>query len=89
MDVVINGVEYPIFKDPKTDRESGGENFKKSQRGAILVENVGNTLKATDGLKYSDTLVSHNMLKPVFLNGSLLKDFTLKEVRSNLNNGNF
>lgn len=85
MDVVINGVEYPIFKDPKTDREAGGENFKKSQRGAILVENTGDTLVATDGLKYEDTLVSHNMLKPVFLNGSLLRNYTLKEVRANLN----
>lgn len=88
-DAVINGVEYPIFKDPKTDREAGGESFKKSQKGCILVENTGDTLIATDGLKYADTLVSHNMLKPVFLNGSLLKTFTLKEVRSNLNNDKF
>ena len=89
MDVIINGVEYTIFKDPKTDREPGGENFKKSQRGAILVEKKDNTLVATDNLKYSDTLVSNNMLKPVFLNGSLLKTYSLKEVRANLNNNKF
>lgn len=88
-DAVINGVEYPIFKDPKTDREAGGESFKKSQKGCILVENTGDTLVATDGLKYADTLVSHNMLKSVFLNGSLMRTYSLKEVRANLNNNNF
>lgn len=88
-DAVIDGVEYPIFKDPKTDREAGGESFKKSQKGCILVENTGDTLVATDGLKYADTLVAHNMLKPVFLNGSLMRTYSLKEVRANLNNNNF
>lgn len=86
---IINGIEYAIYKDPKTDRESGGESFKKSHKGCILVENINNTLVATDNFKYSDTKTPSNMLKPVFLNGSLLKTFTLKEVRANLNNGNF
>ena len=86
---VINGEEKFIFKDPKTDREAGGESFKKSQKGCILVENTGDTLIATDGLKYADTLVPHNMLKPVFLNGSLIRTYSLKEVRANLNNNNF
>lgn len=88
-DAVINGVEYPIFKDPKTDREPGGESFKKSQKGCVLVENNGSTLIATDGLKYSYTLVSHNMMKPVFLNGSLLREHSLKDVRNKLNNNKF
>ena len=29
--------KMPIFKDPKTDRENGGGNFKKSQRGCCIV----------------------------------------------------
>jgi nicotinamide phosphoribosyltransferase len=34
---IVNGKEIEIFKDPKTDRENGGGNFKKSQRGACRV----------------------------------------------------
>lgn len=81
---VINGVEIPIFKDPKTDRESG-ENFKKSQRGCVLVEKSGDTIVASDGHRYTETKVSSNLLKPVFLNGKMLRKQTLSEIRENLN----
>lgn len=81
---VINGVEMPIYKDPKTDRESG-ENFKKSQKGCIIVEKSGDSLIATDGHKYMETKCSNNLLKPVFVNGKMVRKQTLSEIRETLN----
>ena len=83
-DTVINGVEIPIYKDPKTDRESG-ENFKKSQKGCIIVERSEGTLIATDGHKYMETKCSNNLLKPVFVNGKMVRKQTLSEIRETLN----
>lgn len=81
---IINGVEMPIYKDPKTDIESG-ENFKKSHKGCIIVERDGDTITATDGYKYVETKTSKNLLKPVFLDGKMLRKQTLSEIRENLN----
>lgn len=84
INAVINGVEMPIYKDPKTDRESG-ENFKKSQKGCIIVERSEGTLIATDGHKYMETKCSNNLLKPVFVNGKMVRKQTLSEIRETLN----
>ena len=82
---MINGVEYPIYQDPKTDREKGGESFKKSHKGCIIVKNVDGSLVANDGLKYSETQVPDNMMKVVFKNGKLVKNQSLSEIRERLN----
>ena len=74
----INGEPHDIFKQPKTD--SGTKN---SLRGLIYVG------QDEHGRYYAKDMVSRELeqqgcLKTVFEDGKLLKDWTLKEVRSNL-----
>ena len=77
-----------IFKDPKTDRETGN-GFKKSQRGCCIVEKDGDSYKFTDGYSWDATQVPENELKTIFKDGKFVKEYTLSEVRQNLNKGKF
>jgi nicotinamide phosphoribosyltransferase len=86
-DAIINGKEYPIFKDPKTDRETG-EGFKKSQRGACRVFLKDGELTYEDGLTYEESL-KNNIMQPVFRDGKLLVDESLNDIRQRLNNDKF
>lgn len=86
-DAIMNGKEYPIFKDPKTDRETG-DGFKKSQRGACRVFLKDGELTYEDGLTYEESL-KNNIMRPVFRDGELLVDYTIKQVRNQLNKNNF
>lgn len=86
-DATINDVEYPIFKDPKTDRETG-DGFKKSQRGACRVYMENGELKYVDGLTYEESL-KDNLMVPIFRDGKLLVEVTLNDVRQKLNNNKF
>ena len=98
---VVNGEEIFIFKDPKTDRDTG-KGFKKSQKGLCHVhydfESKNYTITFEDGLKQldldeyvcqNDGMVSDNLLKPVFKDGKMLKEYTLAEIRDRLHGGNF
>lgn len=89
-DAIIDGKEYPIFKDPKTDRETG-DGFKKSQRGACRVfwtSKLDKEISFEDGLTYEDSL-KDNLMRPIFRNGELLVDESLSTIRQRLNNNNF
>ena len=89
-DAIIEGVEYPIFKDPKTDRETGN-GFKKSQKGCCVVtEDMNGELIYVDGRTWEEAYNDpSNLLQPIFRNGKLLKEVTLEEVRQTLNEGCF
>lgn len=89
-DAIIDGVEYPIFKDPKTDRETGN-GFKKSQKGCCVVtEDANGELIYVDGRTWEEAYNDpSNLLQPIFRNGKLLKEVTLEEVRQTLNEGCF
>lgn len=78
----VDGKEYPIFKNPK---ESG---FKKSQKGLCHVHMEDGEITYTDGY-VSSTLPDGNMLEPIFRNGKLIKEYTLKEIRDRLHEGEF
>lgn len=78
----IDGKPYPIFKNPK----DGG--FKKSQKGCCMVYEVNDKIEYGDGLTWEEACRA-NMLKPVFKDGKLIKEFTLGEVRERLYGGNF
>ena len=79
-----------MFKDPITDRRGGGESFKKSQKGlCYVVEDENGNLSYTDGWNEQTIPKTGNMLKPVFKNGELLRDFTIEEIRNTLHNGKF
>ena len=76
---VINGIQTPIFKDPKTD-----DGIKKSQRGRVAVIPDGNgSLKYFDGLLLKDQIPG-DLLRPIFLNGKLLKDVQFSEIKQRL-----
>lgn len=86
---VIDGEETFIYKEPKTDTG----NFKKSQKGLCYVYNIGSEVVYRDELTNDERvgwcLTKNNLLQPVFRDGKLLKDFTLKEIRDRLHGGNF
>lgn len=81
----IDGKPTPIFKDPK----EGG--FKTSQKGCCIV------YKDTKGeIFYADQRTWDeasndicNLLKPVFRDGKMLKEYSLSEIRETLHGGDF
>lgn len=78
----VNGEERLLFKDPKTD--SG---VKKSQRGRVLVNEVDGELTFTDGHLNDDhyqRALAESALKPVFIDGQLLRETTLADIRQKL-----
>lgn len=88
---IVNGEYIPIFKDPKTDRESGFS-FKKSQRGCCNVWQNKETglFEFVDGIdptKYTDeewhkTYPSAYML--YFKDGKMVHEQSLREIRNRL-----
>ena len=85
--------KMPVFKDPKTDRENGGGNFKKSQKGCCSVfwkDESKNDITYIDGLTWDEAVSdSNNMLKTIFKDGKIVKEETLNNIRQRLNKNNF
>lgn len=77
---VINGVEKPIFKDPKTD-----DGTKKSQKGRVVVLKDGDSYKCLDGFSLKD-VVAGDQLVEIFRDGKLLVDQKFSEIRERLRN---
>jgi nicotinamide phosphoribosyltransferase len=80
----------PVFKDPKTDRTSGGGNFKKSQKGCCSViwrDKWTKKITYVDGLTWDES-IQDTLMEPVFKDGKLVKEETLQDIRKRLN-GNF
>ncbi len=74
----IDGKEYPVFKNPKDS------NFKRSQKGLCYVyRDDNNILQYKDNFTAS-TIPDGNLLVPVFRNGKILREYTLKELRQNV-----
>ena len=83
---------FPIFKNPKTD--SG--NFKKSQKGMCVVyKDIENNCEITYDDEWNsksieniseltDGMINENLLQPIFKNGEMLHECTLKEIRDRL-----
>ena len=80
----MDGKPIPIFKNPK----DGG--FKKSQKGLCYVtRGEDGMLTFTDGYT-KDTLPKEgNLLQTVFVDGKLVKEQSLAEIRQLLNQGRF
>ena len=80
----IDGKPIMIFKDPKTDTGK----FKKSQKGLCRVyRNEDGEITYEDGLIKSNE--DNNMLTTVFKNSSMVKEYSLKEIRNTLHEGEF
>ena len=83
--------KMPVYKDPKTDRENGGGNFKKSQKGCCAVnwrDKWTKEITYTDGLTW-DEAMEDTLMETVFKDGKLVKEESLAEIRNRLNNGRF
>jgi nicotinamide phosphoribosyltransferase len=74
----VNGEEREIFKCPKTD--SG---MKKSLKGLIRVYKENGKLCAQDCVSREDE--KDSLLETIFKDGVLCKEYTLAEVRQNVN----
>ena len=80
---VVNGEERLLFKDPKTD-----DGTKRSQRGLVAVTEVAGEISYDDNLNrktYDANFASRDLLEPVFIDGKLVRDESLKEIRDRLN----
>lgn len=75
----INGTGHNLFKDPVTDKGS----VKKSAEGLLRVEKINNEYVLFDKQTWEEE--SKGLLQTVFLNGKMVKQTTLKEVRKNIN----
>jgi len=89
----IDGEEKQIFKNPKTD-----DGTKKSQKGKVIVykDPVSKQIKFKDGfglneLMHYEFLGAHgsisldmDLLKPIFLDGKLVKEETFAQIRERL-----
>lgn len=75
--VEINGQPIEIFKNPITD---SGE--KKSLKGLIAVYTDGDSYVAKDGVSWNE--VRNCEWNTVFLNGSLINEYSLEDIRIKL-----
>jgi nicotinamide phosphoribosyltransferase len=74
----IQGVETPIFKDPKTD-----DGLKKSQKGCVAVVLRDGHLVVTDGHGLTEQIPGDHLVE-VFRDGQLLVDQSLASIRARL-----
>lgn len=74
---IVNGERRDIFKNPKTD--SG---VKKSAKGLLRVERADNSLVLYD--QQTETQENQGLLEVVFLNGKLMKSFSLADIRKRI-----
>jgi len=82
--------KLPVYKDPKTDREAGGGNFKKSQKGCCVVLHNGEKYFYNDGYNWDEVAENPlNCLKTVFKDGKMVKEETLADIRNRLNDSKF
>lgn len=85
----IDGEPFPIFKNPK----DGG--FKKSQKGCCVVtKGANNELIYVDCRTWDEAQVSGadaevNLLETIFVNGKMVKEQNLADVRNVLHGGEF
>ena len=74
----INGQLVEIFKQPKTD-----DGTKNSLKGLIKVVKDANGYKALD--QQTEEEEKQGCLETVFIDGELVKDYTLQEIRDRIN----
>ena len=73
----INGELKEIFKQPKTD-----DGTKNSLKGLITIYEENGTYVAKDCVSEAEEMTG--ALEPVFVNGSLVKDYSLSEIRERI-----
>lgn len=76
----VNGVGHNLSKDPVTDN-----GVKKSAEGLLRVEKQGNNYVLFDKQTWEEE--AKGELKTVYLNGKMVQETTLAEVRARINEG--
>jgi nicotinamide phosphoribosyltransferase len=77
---VVKGEERLIYKDPKTD-----DGMKKSQKGLVVVVEEDGELKCLDGMnREAHGEVIGDLLEDVFVDGELVRDEKLSDIRTRL-----
>jgi len=76
--VVINGKESMIFKDPVTD-----DGTKKSNTGAVAVQEVKGKLVCVDGLPLEHDVAT--LMRTVYAGGELLVDEDWATIKGRIN----
>ena len=79
-DCVINGKEYMIQKNPKTDQN----HLKKSHKGLCCVTKDGDNFVCHDGYT-SETLPADNLLRTVYRDGQFVRTTNFAEIKERLN----
>lgn len=74
----INGESKMLFKDPKTDTK------KRSHKGHIYVKQTPEGIVWEDGFLNEEDIPNDTLLQTVFLNGNVVKETSLKEIRQRL-----
>lgn len=74
----INDMGYDLYKDPITDN-----GVKKSAKGLLRVEKQGDDFVLFDQQTWEQE--KQGMLQTVFLNGKMIKETSLREIRERLN----
>lgn len=82
-DCVIDGKEYGIQKNPKTDLS----HMKKSHRGLCYVHKNNDGKIVCDDNYNLDTIPDDNLLQPVYIDGVLLRNDYFMNIRARLNGG--
>jgi nicotinamide phosphoribosyltransferase len=78
--VKINGELIEIYKDPKTDTSG-----KKSAKGLLKVDyNENGVITLYD--QVSEEEEKTGLLETIFINGKLIKEYSLTEIRNTVNN---
>lgn len=75
---VVDGVEIPIFKKPKTD-----DGLKNSAKGYLAVFEDNGKLRLKDELSRKEA--EEGCLEEVFLNGNITRNQTLSDIRNLIN----
>lgn len=78
---VVDGQEKLIFKDPATD-----DGTKRSQRGRVQVVQGEDGITFVDGLRMGESVRTVDLLEDVFVDGKLVREQTLSEIREILAN---
>lgn len=81
--VMKNGEEHFVFKNPKEST------FKKSHKGCCVVLENQNGLYCHDEQHWEDTYSPLNKMELVFKDGKMIKEYSLKEIRDRLWDGEF
>ena len=82
-DCVVDGKEYTIQKDPKTDKN----NLKKSHKGLCCVVKENGKFVCHDGYT-AETIPDNNELTTVFKDGKLVREDTFMDIRERIYGGN-